>query len=157
FSIGALVLSSAYGADLTLFKDRAEISGTFEAGKPAKVPLGAEILRNSREGLVDLRIVDAYVKELPSVLFSQVRQRDTEASVVYDVVRYHESKGGEAELELSLSKPPSAPVRQLVISTPNRDFYKKVSVSSLNAGGDAKTLAADAIFDFSSKVDLRKT
>lgn len=156
FIAAILFAAPLWAATPNNFRYQASVQGDFIGGKPARIPLSPEIIQNTEHGLSDLRIFNSSQTEVPYVLFNEISSAVPERSYSMKNVNYQESKN-EAILTVAWPEKQPQPIHQINISTGNVDFYRKVDVYVSENQKAWKKIKEDVIFDFSSKVNLRKT
>jgi len=161
FSLCALCLlqgfdANAAGEKVYGFEAMAPITGTIKADTPHRVRLSNEIIAASRDSMADLRLVDDTDALVPFVIYDDVIPATTPTVFTFEVKAFEAQEGVES---FTLTCPKNAvPFRRLLFDTPARDFKKNVAISRWD-DEDQKWLmvTTDTIFDFSSRVDLRRT
>jgi len=137
------------------FRLVAPIQGEWEPNKPAGLALPYEVLQQIRSGFPDLRIYDDTGAEVPYVIHESRIPAKKSVRFEFKTVSY---EPGEERDAIVLEQPLAVqPFGAVDIQTGARDFKKTVR---LQASFDRETwfdLGADVLFDFSSRVDLRKT
>lgn len=155
----ALFAQAAFASDLELtpaaFRLRCAVEGELTPDLPVRVPLPAGIIEAAAPRFADLRVFDDQGRETPYVVYRQTETRRTPVSFTFEIVSFDGSEASEVIVVKQPDRAASFHVLELVIS--GRDFNKRVQVET---GPDEETLrlvATDAIFDFTSRVNLRKT
>lgn len=139
----------------TNFEAMANVTGEFTPNVPVRVPLTQAVLSKARATLADIRILDSHGRETPYVIYEQTTIRQTRVSFEFEVVAYRQTDGTE---ELTLRRPDQGgPFSELELDIAGTDFSKRVEVTAGADIGMLQPVANDVIFDFSSRVDLRKT
>lgn len=123
-------------------------------GRAAMISLHQGILRQAAPDYSDIRVFDDQQRETPYVIYPA-----TEASLRRDyfalkVLAYRDLPGG---CEIVVERPEKrASLEGLQVRTFNRDFQKQVSVESSNDRLHWTSRKTDALFDFTSRINLRK-
>lgn len=133
----------------------ATVTGEFSPDIPVRVPLTAEVFSRARPDLGDLRVFDDLGRETPYVIYLQTVARRAPVSFHFEIVTYNRME--EAE-EFTLLRPRNAgPFHEIEFVIQGTDFHKRVEVSAGSHATAMAPVASDVIFDFSSRVNLRKT
>lgn len=131
------------------------IHGPIRSAVLYQVHLSPEVLRRCAEECRDLRVFERDNREVPFVILDDRWTEGKGLAYHLEITGYEES--GDTAV-ISMKMPDKyGPVDRLVLETRNRDFRKAAAVYGSD---DMKTwdlLAEDAVYDFSSQVDLRKT
>lgn len=139
----------------TEFEAVASLVGEFIPDVPVRVSLTQAILSKARATLADIRLFDNHGRETPYVIYKQTTIRRTPASFEFAVISYNQTGSTE---ELTLRRPDQeSPFHELELDITGTDFNKRIEIT---AGADLSMLhpvVNDVIFDFSSRVALRKT
>jgi len=135
------------------FSHLATIPGIEQTGSPVRVHLTSEVIRQTRTGFEDLRLFTGEA-EVPYVIYSRNSSQTGPTSFDFAVNDYHEDNGKEF-LQLSCERQ-KKPITRIDIKTSARDFRRHVTIETSENGKTWVKLAEGTIFDFSSKVDLRK-
>lgn len=160
----ALCLSLAAGpaasaAEPSWFEWRAPVEGEIQADHPVRVDLPADVLA-ATDASADLRLFDERDREVPFVIYEHKAPARLKEAVALKVVGYAEAGTGQYVL---LEVPEDAgPIDRLRVTTPERDF---AATLTLSASGERlplddsrwQAVTQDALFDYSSRVDLRRT
>ncbi len=166
FRTGVLVLViclfaavPATAANRSDFQYFARVTGDLRPGEPSVLNLTEEIVVRTSPSLTDLRVFDQSGIEIPYVVRPEVTAGTKAESFAFKILDFHDSKLG---ISTYLERPEGVTsFDQLEILTPNRDFKKKVQVSSspggISWGGQYSDVGEGTIFDFTSQVDLRRT
>lgn len=156
FSVTA-VESSAEPVKQSDFRLTVAVSGKYIPETPAKIPLTRKIISSSSEGFSDLRLYDDEGLETPYVVYRQYMPGQSSRSIGYKVVSYKEVGDGIEIVLQRVSHGDQTPLDMIDIHTSARDFKKTVTVSTSGDADSWEEVGSDAIFDFTSKIDLRKT
>jgi hypothetical protein len=157
--IVALAATGASAESVTRsdFQHTAAIRGDYTSGDPARVALTRDIVATTKRLLPDLRLFDDEGLEIPYVLYEQYQPGQIKRTYSFKVVNYREDDGG-AQIILERMDP-SKPVslNGIEIHTSARDYKKTVTVFASPNGNSWSEVGTDTIFDFTSRIDLRKT
>ncbi len=150
-----------HAADPKQLRFWAEISGSPTSSRPVRLPLAQAVVAETALRFSDLRLFDDQGVETPYVIYPEYKARQTLQAFPFSIISYQSRDTGE---EIVLEQPRhngqkgTRTFRELEFVTPGRNFIKSVRIQ---VGDDAATnwrdLTTDTIFDFSSRVDLRKT
>lgn len=161
-TIGVAAMSLLFVADVEAaatspsdFEAVAAITGESTADVPVQVVLPAVVLSRARADFADLRLFDDLGQETPYVIYEQTRPGVAPASHAFEIVSYHETAGVE---ELFLKWPrPAMPFNELEFVIVGKDFNKRVEVAAGTDADSLRPVTDDVIFDFTSRVKLRRT
>jgi hypothetical protein len=152
-----MIASQAAWTDVSENPYSAALEADFRANRLYKVPLGQEVLEKCAPDLADLRLYDNSGMEIPYVVLEDVKPSGGIIMEKYEleVTGFHE---GGAEMVITARLPEQAqPVRVLYFDITEKDFHKDVIVSASADGQAWQEIGRGAIYDFTSKVSLRKT
>jgi hypothetical protein len=153
--VGLCAMSDGRAAERKSFKYAAEIAVPETQGAPVRISIPRDVLSTARVGLPDARIFDDAGTETPYVVRSQQFGGASPTSFGLKAVSYkRQGKSDVIVLELPEN---SGSVNRLDLETGARDFRKSVKVESSSDRKSWAAVADDAIFDFSSRIDLRRT
>lgn len=152
--LGWCCVSACFAAERSDFEYFLSLEGTGEADTPVRMALAPELIALTSNQFADLRVFDDQGKETPYIIYTQ--QPAPASSFDWQVLTYHSSAGVQTVV---LERPVHIRgiVQELVVDTPNRDFEKKIEIFASSNQQAWTLLAAGAIFDFSSRINLRKT
>lgn len=129
----------------------------FANGSLYRVALTAEILAAVEPDFADLRLFDAAGRETPFVVLENRIPGQPEAWLTAELTEYAPDAGnGEEVLTFRLPESGRA-VTGLDLRTAGRDFHKAVALESSPDGTVWTPAAAGEVYDFSSRVPLRRT
>jgi hypothetical protein len=159
-----LLILTLFGSDL--FADTAaptvsdflynsDIAGEIKAEALYQVHLSDAILQKAGKDLQDIRIYDASRKETPYVIIGNVPPHKTIETYPLEIIGY-DSDASSATVIMRLPEKHSA-VSVLDLDIANQDYKKRVSLDASFDGKTWKTITEDSIYDFSSRVDVRRT
>jgi hypothetical protein len=137
------------------FRYCADVDGSVAADKLYGLHISGDVLAKCSAGCGDLRLFGPEGAETPFVVIENIVPAEPQEKYQLEVTGYTAS-GDRAVVTLRLPEKHRA-VSVLEVQTPDRDFNKR---AVLEASGDGKTwrkVVEDAIYDFSSRVALRKT
>ncbi|MDA8078513.1 MAG: DUF3999 family protein [Nitrospiraceae bacterium] len=137
------------------FRYSAAIQGQTRGGVLYQVRLGSDILGRCGPGCRDMRLFAADGREVPFVVIDHVIPRATRTAYELKATGYSDD-AGRAEVVFTMPDR-FEPVGSIALKIPDRDFRKTISIFGSHDGVRWEPLAEDAIFDFSSQVDVRKT
>jgi hypothetical protein len=155
-SFALLVLPVAVrAATVEGFQYYADLPDSLKPNQLYQVPLSPDLLKQCRIDCTDLRVLDLEGREIPYVILKNAFS--PEPAKTYDLtIKNYASETDSATLTLELPKQ-HEPIEQLDLDITGRDFTKRATVYGSDNGRDWRRLAEDAVYDFSSQVDLRKT
>jgi len=137
------------------FQYCAEVAGQARTGALYGVHLTGDVLERCSTGCVDLRLFGPAGQEVPFVVIEDAPPPEPQEKYPLDITDYAPS-GTEAVITMKMPEK-RRPVTVLEIQTPDRDFKKRVVLWTSRDSKTWRVAAEDAIYDFSSRVDLRKT
>ncbi len=137
------------------FRFIATVDGKSSPNEPISIPLSREIILEAKHNFVDVRVFDDTGLETPYVIYKQTQAHETPKSYVFEIVSYDNIEGSD---EFLLKRPPGAPsIREIELQIAGKDFKKRIQVEAGLSPQAMKEIAANTIFDFSSRLTLRKT
>ena len=152
-SLTLAVMSLGYAAVPTDLRWFAPIVGDLTPNMPVRLPLPQQVMTATQSGFTDLRLFDDQGLETPYVIYAQ--SVPPSSTFVFKVLSYNQSDAGDT---IILQRPQdTGPFWELTVQTTRRDFHKVVH---LQASHDQLTwveMTTDVLYDFSSRIDLRKT
>lgn len=150
-----LLNPASLATEQAAFRYTAQIENGHTKEVPNCLPLQREIISETRNGFSDLRVFDDLGNETPYVIYGEIKPQRRSKSFTFNVLLYNET---DNVIEIVLERPKKGTAyKKIQFVTSNRDFKKSVR---LMAGPDRDTwneIASDTLFDFSSRIDLRKT
>lgn len=152
-----LVPLAAAAAPLTPrdFQACVDVTGPTRADALYAVHLTGDVLQTCSAGCPDLRLFGPGGAETPFVVIENIAPPEPQEKYPLEITDYAPS-GTEAVITMRLPEK-HRPVTVLEIHTPDRDFKKRAVLSTSRDNKTWRTVAEDAIYDFSSRVALRKT
>ena len=147
-------VSLSFAAERSEFEYLLSLEGAGEADVPVRVPLTPEATTLTSNYFADLRVFDDQGQEVPYIIYTQ--QPAPTISFEWKVLSYQSSKGTQMVV---LERPDhiQGTVQALIVDTPNHDFEKGIELFTSIDRQSWELLTAGAIFDFSSRINLRKT
>ncbi|MCE9548754.1 MAG: DUF3999 domain-containing protein [Planctomycetia bacterium] len=137
--------------------DRADLGDFLQRDEIVGVRLDSEVYGATRDGLPDLRVLDAAGTQAPYQIERVVETRDEQVrqTGTVDIVSLDEHDGA---IDIRLRLPNDAPAAEgFSFATPLTDFVRKVQISGSNDGKTWTTLVTDGmIFDYSRYIDVRE-
>lgn len=133
----------------------ADVSGQTSANALYRVHLTGGVLEKCSACCADLRLLGANGNETPFVVIENVAPPEPQEKYPLEITDYAGSSSG-AVVTMRLPEK-HRPVTVIEIHTPDKDFKKRAALSASRDGKIWRPIAEDAIYDFSSRVDLRKT
>ena len=136
------------------FRYAATLNEEIKKGGFYRVILPAGILEGCERSCRDMRIFDRENREIPFVILDNRMPPKKTDRYPLEVSSYDDQA---TRTKIVLKHPnPITPVTRLEMDSPDRDFNKAVTVSGSTDMKNWKTLGHEAIYDFSSRVNLRK-
>lgn len=150
--IGGVALPGETAAP-TDYRFQAPLSDALQPDTPVRVPLPREVLVEAQPGLADIRLFDDQGGETPYVMYPA--RVATPSTVVLSVLTYGQDQDSE---RIVLQRPSGVgPVHELALRTSAKDFHKTVRIEASEDQVTWREVATDVVFDFSSRIDVRKT
>jgi len=155
FLIGlAPAIRPAIAEELSRFRYTAEFSEELERGKFYQATLPAEILQKSQPDQSDIRLFDSDNRVAPYVILSQ----DVMEKIFNFEIVSADKIDSPAAWEVIIKTPETnMSVGRILLTLQNRDFKQIVLVEGSQDQKGWEPVVTAVIFDFSSKIDLRKT
>ena len=136
------------------FRYSANLNEEIKKGGVYRTFLPAAILEGCERSCRDMRIFDKENREIPFVILDNRIPPKKTIRYPLEVISYDDQA---TRTRIVLKRPnPMDPVTRLEMDSPDRDFNKAVTVSGSTDMKNWKTLGHEAIYDFSSRVSLRK-
>ncbi|NWF91716.1 MAG: DUF3999 family protein [Syntrophaceae bacterium] len=136
------------------FRYSAILNEKIKKGAFYRVILPGAILEGCERFGHDIRIFDKENREIPFVVLDNRIPPKKTNRYALEVLSYDDQA---TRTKIVLKRPnPITPVNRMEIDSPDRDFNKAVTVSGSSDLKNWKTLARESIYDFSSRVNLRK-
>jgi hypothetical protein len=136
------------------FQYCAEVAGQAKTNALFSVHLTGDVLEKGSTGCGDLRLFGPLGKEIPFVVIDNVAPPEPQENYPLEITDYAPG-GPEASITMRLPEK-HRPVTVIEVHTPDRDFKKRAVLSSSRDSKTWRVVAEAAIYDFSSRVDLRK-
>ena len=133
----------------------ADLSGAVRPGGLAGVTLAGDVLEQCTPVFDDLRLFDSHSREIPFVVLENSRPAEPQEEYALEMTDYHET-AGKAVIIAQLPETHRS-VSVIEINTPDRDFKKGILLESGRDGRTWRVVSRDVLYDFSSRVNLRKT
>jgi hypothetical protein len=136
------------------FRYSATLNEEIKKGAFYRVILPGSILEGCEQSCRDMRLFDKENREIPFVILDNRMPPKKTARYPLEVLSYEDQA---TKTKIILKHPnPITPVTRLEMDSPDRDFNKAVTVSGSADMKNWKTLGHDDLYDFSSRVNLRK-
>ncbi|GAK55665.1 hypothetical protein U27_02499 [Candidatus Vecturithrix granuli] len=154
FLIGWCWVSGSFAAERSEFEYFLPLEGAGEVDAPVRVALAPEVITLTSNQFADLRVFDDQGQETPFIIYTQ--QPVPAIAFDWQVLSYQSSAGMQTVV---LERPAHirGTVKELGVDTPNRDFEKELEIFASADQQSWKSLTRAVIFDFSSRINLRKT
>ena len=131
----------------------APLPGEFTPDVPVRLPLPRQVIAGAASDFADVRLFDDQGLETPYVIYAQ--NPPPSYPFPFQVLSYSQSEAGDT---IVLQRPQdTGPFWELTVQTTARDFHKAVRLQASHDRATWDEVTADAIFDFSSRIDVRKT
>jgi len=151
-----LTLTAARSGPATVPADLrflAPILGDLTPDTPVRLPLPQQVLTETRSNFADLRLFDDQGLETPYVIYPQSPLPSS--TFVFKVLAYTQSDAGDT---IVMQRPQDVgPFWEVTVQTTARDFHKIVHLQASHDRVTWEEVSTDALFDFSSRIDVRKT
>ena len=147
--------TEAQAVELTEFLYTTQIESDFTPNVLNCLPLNKEIVSETHNNFSDLRIFDDLGRETPYIIYGERKPPREIKTFTFKVISYHDADG---LTEIVVERPKSgASFSSIQFITSNSDFKKSVKIIGSSDRKTWKEIASETIFDFTSRVDLRKT
>ena len=151
-------VTAAMAASPSILKDFqycAEVAGPVRTDSLYQVHLTGAVLEKSGAGQEDVRLFSLSGREVPVVLIEGAPSAEAAETYPLEITGY----SGDASSAVITMRLPEKhrPISGISLDIPDSDFRKRAVLSGSRDGKAWRVLAEDAIYDFSSQVDLRKT
>jgi len=123
-------------------------------GRSVRLPLPRAVLAATSRNMADLRLADDLGREVPFAIRVETASRTPERRHVFRATAYDPES---QTLILGRDAGATGPYDRVDIRTGARNFRKNLTVSGSDDLEDWRELGRGAIFDFSARVDLRRT
>lgn len=137
------------------FRYYSELPGLLEPNRLYQVHLSADLLKRCRADCQDLRVLDSQGGEIPYVILDHTFPAKSINTYELTITDYT-ADSDSATLVLKVPEQHQA-IESIELVTSDQDFKKHIMLYSSDDANEWKLLAKDAIYDFSSQVNLRKT
>ena len=146
--------SASFAAERSDFEYLLALAGNGEADTPVRVMLAPEVITLTSNQFADLRVFDDQGQETPYIIYTQ--QSAPAIAFDWQILSYQGSAGTQT---VTLERPAHirGTVQALEIETPDRDFEKGLQIFASADQQSWTLLTTGAMFDFSSRINLRKT
>lgn len=129
------------------------VSGPMTKGEMYRLPLSADVLVKCERNCDDMRLFDQSGREAPFVII-ETRRVGGDEHYPLKITEFMEDKSGAV---LVAKMPERAePLAALALVTSSKDYYKSVVVYGSNDLKRWSLLAREQMYDFTSKVNMRK-
>lgn len=136
------------------FRYFSNLKGEFKKGGVYRMVLPSEVLQQSEKSSRDIRLFDKGNREIPFVILDNRVPAKKTTPYPLEVVSYNDLA---EKTKIVLKRPsPVEPITVFEMESTDRDFNKEVTVLGSNDTKNWKKLAQEAIYDFSSRVNLKK-
>ncbi len=146
--------TTAQAVELSEFRYTTQIESEFMPNVLNCLPLNKEIISETHNNFSDLRIFDDIGRETPYVIYRERKPPQEIQTFSFKVISYQDADG---IIEIIIERPKNGTsYSSIQFITPNRDFKKSVNIMGSSDRNEWNDIASEAIFDFTSRVDLRK-
>lgn len=147
--------ADAQAVEMTEFRYTTQIENDFTPNALNCLPLNKEIVSETHNNFSDLRIFDDLGRETPYIIYRERKPQQEIKTFNFKVISYQDADG---IIEIVIERPKSGTsFNSIQFITSNSDFKKSVSIMGSPDRNEWNDIASEAIFDFTSRVDLRKT
>jgi len=137
------------------FRSCADARGPVKPDALYQVHLTDEIIQGAAPGFEDVRLLGPSGKETPFSIIEHILPAEHVEVYPLEITGF---AGDSSSAIISMKLPEKhKPISALDLEITDTDFKKKASISGSGDGKAWKTLTEDTIYDFSSRVNLRKT
>ena len=151
-SLAVAATSLGYAAAPTDWRFLVPIVGDLTPDVPVRLPLPRQVIAATAPGFADLRLFDDQGLEIPYVIYAQ--SAPTSYTFAFQVLAYSQEEEGDT---IVLQRPlDTGPFWEITVQTTARDFHKAVRLQASHDRAAWVDVTADALFDFSSRIDVRK-
>ncbi len=141
--------------ELTEFLYTTQIESDFTPNVLNCIPLNKEIVSETNNNFSDLRIFDDLGRETPYVIYGERKPPREIKTFTFKVISYNDADG---LTEIVVERPKNCTsFSSIQFITSNSNFKKTVKIIGSSDRKTWRDIASDTIFDFTSRVDLRKT
>ncbi|MHC4307659.1 MAG: hypothetical protein ACYSR7_03435 [Planctomycetota bacterium] len=131
-----------------------QIESNFTPNALNCLPLNKEIVSETHNNFSDLRMFDDLGRETPYIIYRERKPPQEIKTFSFKVISYQDADG---IIEIIIERPKNGTsYSSIQFITPNRDFKKSVNIMGSSDRNEWNDIASEAIFDFTSRVDLRK-
>lgn len=147
--------SMVQGAVPDDFRFKAHMTGEKNAAVPVRLTLPKAVIANTDVDFNDIRVFDDRGIETPYIIYEESRLAPPPRSFTWKVIDYEIKQGIQSVV---LERPKGAgTASDLNLITKARDFSKGMKIHASRDRLSWRLIAAGAVFDWSSQIDLRKT
>lgn len=158
-SLLSLTSFSAYAEDnITIenFKYYSNIQGNISKNQVNYMYLNEDFLNKSENNLKDIRVFDNYNKEIPYILLDEQIPEDKKENKNLEIIDYFTLNNQDIVItEIKEKNIPS--LEKFFIDSSDIDFNKKIKIYGSNDKKKWLFISGANIYDFTSKINLRKT
>ena len=146
---------SLSGSDLKNYEYSGSIENPATFGKPSRIHLTSDFIRKSSNYPADIRLFDGDGSVVPYVIYPNYIPAEMTKEIDLKTVAF-DNKNGKSVIVVELPHGKKK-LTGIVIKTGAVDFVRNVVVEVETEDGKYKKIAEDRVFDYSSKISLRKT
>lgn len=148
-------LFTIYGNSVKDYKYSSLVKIDNSSGNPSRIHLTPEIIIKSCRYPADIRLFDADGNVVPYVIYPNYIPAESTKEIGLKILTF-ETKNGKSVILAELPKEKKM-LSGIIFKTGALDFNRKVVVEAETDEGNFKKIAEDRVFDYSSKISLRKT
>lgn len=117
--------------------------------------IGSDLIEKSENNLNDIRIYDSKDTETPYILLDDYKSKAQEITYNLKITDY--SSQNKSEQIIGKMPDKRKAINHLIFNTENVDFNKNIKLYGSDDSKNWKLISEQNIYDFSSKIPLRKT
>ena len=156
--INSFLVFSVYAEEkvrIENFQYYSQVKNKSLSGDINSVYLSEDFLNKSQNDFKDIRVFDNNNKETPFIILNDYIPEDKKEIFSLDILDYSQSNNKDAVI-VKVEGKHLPNIGKIILETDNRDFNKKITISGSSDKNNWTYLTRDNIYDFSSKINLRK-
>lgn len=141
------------------FKYYADILGNIQNNKINSVYLNEDILNKSENDLKDIRVFNSNGSEVPFIIIDEKTPEDLKEIKNFEIIDYSEQDNKDIIIsELKENNNEITPILDKIsFEISDTDFNKKIKIYGSQNKSNWTFISENNIYDFSSKINLKKT
>ena len=152
-TLALAAVSIGHAATPTDLRFLAPVLDVLTPEAPMRLPLPRQVIAGTAFGFADVRLFDDQGLETPYVIYAQ--SPPPSYTFPFQVLSYSQNN---EDATVIIQRPQDiGPFWELTVQTTARDFHKTVHLQASHDRATWSEVTTDAIFDFSSRIDVRKT